>query len=126
VDVTSRSEDGGHAGFSIGPFDLYITSRFSAHWSALGELVFENDDNTVTTDLERLLIAWQASDALRVRAGREHNPLVRWNTVLHHGDYMQTPSTRCFRPRTIPARRRASSPPWSSSTHAASRCTGKT
>src|SRR6185436_14899462 len=40
VDVTSRSEDGGHAGFSIGPFDLYMTSRLSEHWSAIGELVF--------------------------------------------------------------------------------------
>ena len=26
--------------------------------------------------------------------GREHNPLVRWNTALHHGLYMQTPIER--------------------------------
>lgn len=94
VDVTSRSEDGGHAGFSIGPFDLYITSRLSEHWSAIGELVFENGDNALATDLERILIGWQASDALRLRVGREHNPLVRWNTALHHGLYMQTPIER--------------------------------
>jgi hypothetical protein len=94
VDVTSRSEDGGHAGFSIGPFDLYITSRLSEHWSAIGELVFENGDNALATDLERILIGWQASDLLRLRLGREHNPIVRWNTALHHGNYMQTPIER--------------------------------
>jgi hypothetical protein len=94
VDVTSRSEDGGHSGFSIGPFDLYITSRLSEHWSASGELVFENGDNSLSTDLERILIGWQASDRLRLRVGREHNPLVRWNTALHHGVYMQTPIER--------------------------------
>jgi hypothetical protein len=94
ADVTSRSEDGGHAGFSIGPFDLYNTSRLSEHWSAIGELVFENGDNALATDLERILIGWQASDHLRLRVGREHNPIVRWNTALHHGLYMQTPIER--------------------------------
>ena len=94
VDVTSRSEDSGHAGFSIGPFDLYMTSRLSEHWSAIGELVFENGDNSLATDLERILIGWQASDYLRLRVGREHNPIVRWNTALHHGLYMQTPIER--------------------------------
>ena len=94
ADVTSRSEDSGHAGFSIGPFDLYMTSRLSEHWSAIGELVFENDDNALSTDLERILIGWQASDHLRLRVGREHNPIVRWNTALHHGLYMQTPIER--------------------------------
>jgi hypothetical protein len=94
VDVTSRSEDSGKAGFDIGPFDLYITTSLSEHWSALGELVFENADNALATDLERFLVAWQPSDLLRVRAGREHNPIVRWNTALHHGVYMQTPVDR--------------------------------
>jgi len=94
VDVTSRSEDSGKAGFGIGPFDLYITTSLSEHWSALGELVFENGDNALATDLERFLVAWQPSDLLRVRAGREHNPIVRWNTALHHGLYMQTPVDR--------------------------------
>jgi hypothetical protein len=94
VDVTSRSEDGGHSSFSIGPFVLYVTSRLSEHWSALGELVFENGDNELATDLERMLVGWQASDRLRLRLGREHNPIVRWNTALHHGLYMQTPIER--------------------------------
>jgi len=94
ADVTSRAEDSGHGGFSLGPFDLYVTGRLSEHWSALGELVFENDDNELATDLERFLVGWQKSDRLRLRAGREHNPIVRWNTALHHGLYMQTPIER--------------------------------
>jgi hypothetical protein len=94
LDFTSRSEDGGHSSFAIGPFDLYITGSLSEHWSALGELVFENADNSLATDLERFLLAWQPSDLLRLRAGREHNPIVRWNTALHHGAYMQTPIER--------------------------------
>jgi hypothetical protein len=94
ADFTSESEDSGHSSFAIGPFDLYITASLSEHWSALGEIVFENGDNSLATDLERFLVAWQASDLLRLRAGREHNPLVRWNTALHHGVYMQTPVDR--------------------------------
>lgn len=94
ADFTSRSEDGGHNSFDIGPFVLYITSRLSEHWSALGELNFENDDNELATDLERFLVGWQPSDKLRLRIGREHNPIVRWNTALHHGLYMQTPIER--------------------------------
>jgi hypothetical protein len=94
ANFTSRAEDTGKSAFGIGPFVLYATSRLSEHWSALGELVFENDDNALATDLERILVGWQASDLLRVRVGREHNPLVRWNTALHHGLYMQTPIER--------------------------------
>ena len=31
---------------------------------------------------------------MRLRVGREHNPIVRWDTALHHGLYMQTPIER--------------------------------
>ena len=94
VGYTTAPAPGDHSGFDIGPFDLYATTRLSDHWSALGELVFENDNNELSTDLERFLVAWEPASALRLRVGREHSPLVRWNTALHHGLYMQTPVER--------------------------------
>jgi hypothetical protein len=94
VDVLARPPEGEHAGFSMGPLVFYATGRISDHWSALAELVFENDDNTLVTDLERLLLAYEFSDELRFDIGRHHNPLVRWNVTLHHGLFMQTPIER--------------------------------
>jgi hypothetical protein len=94
VDFTTLPPGRDEDGFQIGPFDLFMTARMSDSWSALAELVFENDDNEIATDLERFIVTYDRSNRLRVRAGREHNPLVHWNTTLHPGLYMQTPIDR--------------------------------
>ncbi len=78
-------------GFRLGAIDLYGTGQISDRWSALIELVFENDQNELVTDLERLQVSYDYSDALRVSAGRIHNPLIRWNVAQHHGAFIQTP-----------------------------------
>ena len=77
-------------GFSTGALDLYTTIRLSEQWSGLTELVLENDHNELKTDLERFQLTWSKSDALRLTAGRVHNPIVRWNVLQHHGAFMQT------------------------------------
>lgn len=81
-------------GFRVGAIDLYGTGQITERLSGLVELVFENDQNELVTDLERVQVIYDYSDALRVSAGRIHNPLIRWNVALHHGVLVQTPIDR--------------------------------
>lgn len=94
VNFTARAPEGGQTGFANGGFDLYATAAISDHWSALAELVFENDGNDLVTDLERYIISYEHSNLVRLDAGRLHNPLVRWNVTQHHGVFLQTPMER--------------------------------
>ncbi len=77
-------------GFRNGALDLFATSRLGDHWSALAELVFEADGNALATDLERFQFTYEHSDALRISAGRVHNPFLRWPITFHHGLFNQT------------------------------------
>ena len=94
ADFVAPTAEGENSAFSIGPVVLYMTARMSDHWSALVELVFESDGNTLVTDLERFVVSYEYSDRLRLDLGRHHNSLVRWNVTQHHGLFHQTPVER--------------------------------
>jgi hypothetical protein len=94
VDMVADAYRGQHSGFSNGAFDLFVTSRLDEHWSALTELVFEPDGNTVQPDLERFEFMYEYSDALRISAGRVHNPFLQWPITYHHGLFCQIPVER--------------------------------
>ena len=89
-DYIARAAEGEHSGFRNGAFEFVVSSRLSDHWTALGELVFEPDGNTLSTDLERFQLTYEMSDAFRISAGRVHNPILRWSVTNHHGLFMQT------------------------------------
>ncbi|MGH7505247.1 MAG: hypothetical protein ACRELX_06335 [Longimicrobiales bacterium] len=91
--VASPAEDE-TSGFRNGALDLFATSQLSDRWSGLIELLFSNTSGGLVTSLERIQIAYDHSDALRLSAGRLHNPLVHWNVVHHHGVFLQTPITK--------------------------------
>jgi len=46
------------------------------------------------TGFERLMIGWSPRDNTTIWLGRFHNPLGFWNSLSHHGDYMQTAISR--------------------------------
>lgn len=94
VGYTAQPPQGENASVQIGGFDLYATGSISEHWSALLELVFENDDNQLVTDLERFVVSYEHSNLLRIDGGRTHSPIVRWNLTQHHGVFLQTPIER--------------------------------
>ena len=94
VNYLASAPDGEFGGFQNGALDLFATSRLSDRWSALAELVFETDGNSLATDLERFQFTFEQSDALRLSAGRMHNPFLRWPITNHHGLYNQTPIDR--------------------------------
>ena len=94
VDLVASAYRGQHSGFENGAFDLFVTSHLDEHWSALTELVFEPDGNTIGPDLERFEFMFECSDAFRIAAGRVHNPFLQWPITYHHGLFMQVPVER--------------------------------
>ena len=87
------------SGFTLGNVDFYLTPQLSDRVRALVELAFEyGPDGAFTTDLERMQIAYQFSDAATIWAGRYHTPFGYWNTAFHHGAQLQT---SILRPRMI-------------------------
>ena len=92
-DVSYRLDDesGTANSFSIGQFNLFITSKLTDKLSVLAEVVVEADlGNKVGIDLERLLLRWVSSDFLSVSAGRYHTAIGWYNTAYHHSAWMQT------------------------------------
>jgi len=83
--------------FSLGQFNLFITSKLSDKLSVLAETVVEADQqNSMGIDLERLLFRWISSDFLTVSVGRYHTSIGWYNTAYHHSAWMQTAIGRPF------------------------------
>jgi hypothetical protein len=82
----------GSAGnFAVGDVDLFMTSQLSARTSVLSEVVFsEQNSGEFETDLERLLFKYDPSDYLKMSFGRFHTATSFYNTVFHHGLWLQT------------------------------------
>lgn len=92
VDYRSRSADESQrAGFSLGQFDLYLTSRLTDRIGFIGETVFEYQDGTgeFVVDVERVIVQFQMNDHFRFQAGKMHTPIGYWNNAYHHGLAMQ-------------------------------------
>ena len=83
--------------FSLGQFNLFITSKLSDRLSVLAEAVVEADEhNAVGIDLERLLLQYTPSDYFNVSFGRYHTAIGWYNTAYHHSAFMQTALGRPF------------------------------
>jgi hypothetical protein len=54
----------------------------------------ETELSTHDQEIERLQVGWEFSDTSVLWLGRFHQPASSWNTVLHHGQYLQTSITR--------------------------------
>lgn len=89
-----RRSGNGNKGFNIGSLDFYLTPSFSGGFRGLVELIFENDNNSLATDLERMQIGYDFGDNLTLWAGRFHTPYGYWNNAFHHGAQIQTSITR--------------------------------
>lgn len=77
------------AGFSLGQFDLFITSKLGDKVDFLAETVFESNGGEFQVDVERLIASYSASNHLTISAGRLHTPIGYWNNGYHHGALVQ-------------------------------------
>jgi len=88
VDFAASDEPSEHTSFSLGQYDLYMTSELSDRLSFLGEIVFEFDQDFVV-DVERVQIEYEWDNYFNVSVGKHHTPIGYWNTAYHHGTLLQ-------------------------------------
>jgi hypothetical protein len=83
---------GGSAGnFAVGDVDLFLTSQLTGKTSVLTEIVFsEGDSQSFTPDVARLLLKYDPNDYLKMSFGRFHTATSYYNSVYHHGQWLQT------------------------------------
>jgi hypothetical protein len=82
---------GSSGNFSVGDVDLFLTSHLSAKMMVLAEVVFtESENQEFETDVERMLLKYDANDYLKMSFGRYHTATSYYNSVFHHGNWLQT------------------------------------
>jgi hypothetical protein len=83
--------------FDIGNLDIFMTSRLSEKVSLLGEVLFiANSDNTISADVERLLLRYRYNDYFAFAMGRYHTSIGYYNTAFHRGAWFETTIGRPF------------------------------
>lgn len=83
--------------FTLGHYNLYISSRLGDRVTFFGETAFEVPvgEDEMRVHIERLLVRYSISDYLNVSLGRYHTPLGHWNKTYAHGKWLHT---TIFRP----------------------------
>lgn len=83
--------------FEIGSLDLFMTARLSDKVSVLAEVLFLSEsDNSITPDVERLLLQYKHNDYFTVGLGRYHSSIGYYNTAFHQGAWFETTVDRPF------------------------------
>lgn len=83
--------------FMFGSLDLFMTARLSDKVSALGEVLFiAENDNSISPDVERLLLTYRQSDFFKVSVGRYHTWIGYYNTAYNYGEFLETSTDRPF------------------------------
>lgn len=94
---TDSDQKGAHSTFYTGAFNLFMTSRLSDQFSALGEMLIEFDpSNGVHLDLERAEFHYTPSDYFNLTAGRFHTAIGYYNTTYHHASWLLPTVNRPF------------------------------
>jgi len=94
--------DSGNNFFSLGEFDLFMTSKLSNRISFLNETVFEFDrgkdteerTEPIEIDIERLLIHYDVNNLLKIDVGKFFLPIGYWVPTYNHGVWFQTTMDR--------------------------------
>jgi hypothetical protein len=103
VDFAAQDKAEGARGFTLGQLVLHLASALSPRVSFFGEVSFtpRADAGTGTpaatgfnAEVERVIVRFDASDQLKLSAGRYHTPINWWNTAYHHGLWLQTTISR--------------------------------
>jgi hypothetical protein len=86
---------GSSGNFAVGDTDLFLTSQLTSKVSVLTEIAFSEQSNgEFETDVERVLLKYDANDYLKMSFGRFHTATSYYNSVFHHGGWLQTTADR--------------------------------
>src|SRR5258708_6485100 len=86
----------GSAGnFAVGDVDLFLTSQITTKALVLAEVSFsETTSQEFETDVERVLLKYDPNDHLKMSFGRFHTATSYYNSIYHHGLWLQTAADR--------------------------------
>jgi hypothetical protein len=103
INYAAQKASDGPRGFNEGQFVLHLAGALSPRVNFFGELSFTSRADAGTgsppatgfnAEVERVIIRFDQSDALKVSFGRYHTPINWWNTAFHHGQWLQTTISR--------------------------------
>jgi hypothetical protein len=81
----------------FGSLDLFMRARLSGKVFVLGEVLFiAQNDNTISPDVERLLLQYRRSDNFAVFIGHYHSWVGYYNTAFNYGEYLETTTDRPY------------------------------
>jgi hypothetical protein len=83
--------------FEFGSLDLFMRARLSDRVSVLGEVLFTAEsDNSISPDVERLLLQYRRNDYFSASIGRYHTWVGYYNTAFNKGEFLETTTDRPF------------------------------
>jgi hypothetical protein len=90
-----RFGSSGSFSVGVGDLNLFLTSQLTAKTSVLAEITFaEQNNGEFVSEVERLLVRYNANDYFKPSAGRFHTATSYYNKVFHHGLWLQTAADR--------------------------------
>ena len=81
-------------GFRLGQMVGHVIADIDDGLTFFSEVSVTNKDGGGAIELERAVVRYDFTDALKVSAGRFHTPVGYWNTAFHHGSWLQTSVAR--------------------------------
>jgi hypothetical protein len=88
------SQRGVPEGFRAGQLAGHLVAELSRRIAFFGEATATPSASGFALEAERVILRYDHSDALKLSAGRYHTPVSYWNTAFHHGQWLQTTTTR--------------------------------
>ncbi len=81
--------------FALGSVDLFLTSHITDKALVLAEVSFdETPAQEFQADVERMLLKYDLNDHLKMSFGRFHTATSYYNSIYHHGLWLQTAADR--------------------------------
>jgi len=75
--------------FQLGQIVGHVNATLTEHTVFFGEMSVSARNSGYVVAMERAIIRYDFSDAIKVSVGRYHTPISYWNTEFHHGLWLQ-------------------------------------
>jgi hypothetical protein len=92
--VYADTEGSASDGFRLGQIVGHANGTLSDHVLFFGEMSITYSGPAYAVSMERAILRYDFSDALKVSVGRFHTPISYWNTAYHHGLWLQNSVAR--------------------------------
>ncbi|MFI5256994.1 MAG: hypothetical protein ACHQRK_07015 [Gemmatimonadales bacterium] len=82
------------SGFVLGQAVGHVVASLTDRLAYFGEVTLSSQPTGYTIEMERSILRYDVTDALKISGGRYHTPIGYWNTAFHHGTWLQTSVSR--------------------------------